>query len=66
MALNSFDRLTFEEAARIIYYHTQGQPSMFTRLMEDLMTSAEAPSQSIAPKWHTEYRDYLKENKSQK
>jgi hypothetical protein len=65
-SLSTYEKLTFEEVTRIIYYHYCDRPGQFKELMEDLMTNSDQPSKSIAPRWYTEYRDYLNENKKVK
>jgi hypothetical protein len=63
--LSAYDKLTFREATDILYW-TFDSRSMFLSLLEDMMSSADEPYQSIAPKWYNDYRDHLIENKKSK
>jgi hypothetical protein len=64
--MTAYEKISFEEATRIVYYHYGERPGLFKELMEDLMNNAEAPFRSITPRGYDEYKQYLSENKKSK
>jgi hypothetical protein len=65
--MTAFEKLTFEDATRVIYYQFGNKPAaMFRDAMEDLIASADEPSRCICRKWYDEYKHYLVDNKKGK
>jgi hypothetical protein len=63
--LSPYDKISFEEAAGILYYHFHDRPTLFTEFMSELLSS-DSPHMAITPKQHWEYREHLIENKKSK
>lgn len=61
-----YEKISFEEAARILYYHYGDRPGLFKEMMEDLMNNSQAPFESITPRWYDDYKQFLADNKSSK
>ncbi|MFL5811349.1 MAG: hypothetical protein ACJ749_17635 [Flavisolibacter sp.] len=65
-SLSPYEKLTFEEAIRILYYHWGEKAGLFKEFIEDLMGNADSPYRSITPRWYDEYKQYLADNKNSK
>lgn len=64
--ISSFEKLSFEEAVRVIYYIFCRDPKTFLMMMEELMTVGDDYYKSVAPGWYESYKTYLSENKKSK
>ena len=60
--LSTYEKLTFEEAARIIYWQFSRNKQTFFSMMEELMDHYEDWHTLIAPAWYEQYREHLKQN----
>jgi AcrR family transcriptional regulator len=64
--LSPYEKISFEEAARILYYHFSDRPELFKEFMEQLFATADQPYWAVTPKQHAEFREELNENKKSK
>lgn len=65
-SLPAYQEISFEDAARIIYYHYSDRPALFKEFMEDLMTNSDEAYKSISPRQYDEYKQFLTDNKNAK
>lgn len=61
--MTTYEKISFEEATRIIYYHWSERPGLFKEFMEELMSSSDPPYMTITPRQYQEYKQFLTENK---
>lgn len=67
MAMHAYEKITFEEAVKIIYYqYGTKSPAIFKTVMEDLITRCSEPYKSISPSWYEDYQQFLEDNKTSK
>jgi hypothetical protein len=63
--LSLYEKLSFEDATRIIFFNFHERRDLFTEFMWDLLC-AEAPIDVIPRKWYDDYRQHLTDNKNSK
>lgn len=64
--ISAYQKMSFEEATRVLYYHFSTRAHLFQEMMEDLMSNSEEPYKSITPRWYDEYKQFLEDNKNSK
>jgi hypothetical protein len=64
--LSAFEKISFEEAANVIYYQFGSKPpGMFKELMEELICHPEEPHKCLCRKWYEDYKQMLTDNKKE-
>jgi hypothetical protein len=63
--LSPYEKITFQEATSIMYYHFESK-QQFVSLLEDMMLSVEPPYKHVAPLWYENYKQHLTDNKKSK
>jgi hypothetical protein len=63
MLISAYDKLTFQEAAAIIYYVFCNSKVIYMAMMEDLIVSKDSFYRHIAPAWYDSFKQNLQDNK---
>lgn len=63
--LSQFEKLSFEDATRIIFFQFNDRKELFVEFMWDLIC-AEIPIDVVPRKWYEDYRLHLLDNKKNK
>lgn len=63
--LSSFDKLTFEDATKVLFYNFNDKKELFTEFIWDLI-NAETPNSVVTRKWYEDYKAFIQENKKSK
>jgi hypothetical protein len=66
ISMSPIEKISFEEAARVIYFMFCREPKIYMKMMEELLDHSEESFKVVAPIWYDQYRNYLKENKQTK
>jgi hypothetical protein len=64
--ISTYEKITFEEAARILYFSYSGNPGIYKTMMEDLLLYGNPPYKAITPSSYESYKNHLIENKKSK
>lgn len=61
-----YNQISFEDAARIIYYMFSNNDKVYKVMMEELLLKNDDFGKCISPVWYESYRQYLDDNKREK
>jgi hypothetical protein len=64
--ISPYEKITFEEAARILYFSYSTAPAIYRSVMEDLLSYGHPPYKAVTPASYESYKSHLEENKKSK
>lgn len=66
LKITAYDKLSFEDAVRILYYQFSEKPARLEEHLASLINRSERPTDAITRVWYDEYREFHKENQEGK
>jgi hypothetical protein len=64
--MHAYEKITFEEAVKIIWHNCAYNKQMLFEVMNDLVTYSDQPWKMITPFWYDNYQLHLANNKKGK
>lgn len=64
--MSTLQKITFEEAVKIIWHNCAYNKQLLFEVMNDLVNNSEEPFKMITPFWYDNYKQFLADNKNSK
>lgn len=63
---SAYEKITFEEAVKIIWHNCAYNKQLLFEVMADLINNPSDPYRMVTPFWYETYKQYLTDNKKSK
>lgn len=64
--MSTLQKITFEEAVKIIWHNCAYNKQLLFEVMNDLVNNSDEPFKMITPFWYDNYKQFLVDNKNGK